>query len=208
MSEHGNDRIAEDAEVAEAKHAARARARRARDSVALVERRAAAHELALTLLDLPELAHVRNLLAYASLPTELDPAPAIWRLRKRGIHVAYPRIEAPGVLGMHFVDHEMELIPGPFGLAQPSEHAPRAPHDLIDAVIVPGVAFDERGQRLGYGGGYYDRLLPMLRDDCIRVGIGFDEQILTHIPAADHDECVHVVVTPARVIRPDTVDRF
>jgi 5-formyltetrahydrofolate cyclo-ligase len=201
---HENDEAA----VAQAKHEARARARHARDGVDQQERRAFAHELALTLLALPELIAAQNILAYCALPNELDPAPAIWRLRKRGVRIAYPRIEAPGVLGMHFVDHEMELVPGPFGLAQPSEHAPRVAHDLIDAVIVPGVAFDEQGTRLGYGGGYYDRLLPMMRPECMRIGIGFDGQVLAHIPAEDHDECVDVIVTPARIIRPVQARQF
>jgi len=202
------DLAAEEAAVAQAKREARARARQARDGVEQAERRAAAHELAYTLLALPELTGARVILAYAALPNELDPAPAIWRLRKRGVRIAYPRIEAPGVLGMHFVDHEVELVPGPFGLAQPSEHARRAAHSLIDAVIVPGVAFDVQGTRLGYGGGYYDRLLPMCRPDCMRIGVGFDGQVLDHIPAEYHDECVDVVVTPMRVIRPDTPRRF
>ena len=109
---------------------------------------------------------------------------------------------------MHFVDHEMELVPGPFGLAQPSEHAPHVSHARIDAVIIPGVAFDEQGTRLGYGGGYYDRLLPMMRPECMRVGVAFDEQVLAHIPAEEHDACVDVLVTPPRIIRPDTPRRF
>jgi 5-formyltetrahydrofolate cyclo-ligase len=195
------------AAIIAAKHAARARARQARNGVEQVERRAAAHELSLTLLDLPELVGAQVVLAYAALPNELDPAPAIWRLRKRGVRIAYPRIEAPGVLDVHYVDHELELVPGPFGLAQPSEHAARVPHALIDAVILPAVAYDERGMRLGYGGGYYDRLLPLLRDDCVRVGVVFDEQILPEIPAEEHDACVDVVITPARQIRPDTPRR-
>jgi 5-formyltetrahydrofolate cyclo-ligase len=199
---------ADEAAIARAKRAARARARQARDGVDQAERRAAAHELAFVLLDLPELVGAATILAYAALPNELDPLPAIWRLRKRGVRIAYPRIEAPGVLGMHYVDHEMELVPGPFGLAQPSEHAAHAPHEAIDAVIVPGVAFDVQGTRLGYGGGYYDRLLPMMRPECVRVGIAFDEQVLEHIPTEDHDECVDIVVTPARIIRPDTPRRF
>lgn len=188
-------------DVAAAKHAARARAREARDSVAVAERRLAAQVLSHSLLELPELQIARVVLAYAALPSEIDPAPAIWRLRARGAAVAYPRIEAPGVLGVHLVGHELELVAGPFGLAQPSEHAPRAARGAIDAVIVPGVAFDECGRRLGYGGGYYDRLLPTLRPDCLRIGVAFDEQLLQEIPAEDHDATVHVVVTPSRVIR-------
>lgn len=190
-----------DDDVAAAKHAARARARQGRDSVATRERRLAAQEISHALLLLPELHQVRVVLAYAALPSEIDPAPAIWRLRARGAAVAYPRIESPGVLGLHLVGHELELVAGPFGLAQPSEHAPRAARDSIDVVILPGVAFDERGRRLGYGGGYYDRLLPTLRPDCIRIGVAFDEQLLPEIPAEEHDANVAIVVTPSRVIR-------
>ena len=197
-----------DLAIATAKHAARARARRARDGVEQVERRAAAHGLAHGLLELPELAAARVVLGYAALPNELDPAPAMWRLRKRGVRIAYPRIEAPGVLDIHFVDHELELIPGPFGLAQPSAHAARVRHVLVDAVILPAVAFDVQGMRLGYGGGYYDRLLPLLRDDCARIGVVFDEQIFSEIPAEEHDARVDVVITPARLIRPDVPRRF
>ena len=175
MSE-ASDSNADQSAIAQAKHAARARARQARDGVVQTERRAAAHALAFVLLELPELRRATTILAYASLPNELDPMPAIWRLRKRGVRISYPRIESPGVLGLHYVDHEMELVPGPFGLAQPSEHAAHAPHDLVDGIIIPGVAFDE--------------------------------QLLPHIPAEEHDAGVDVVVTPSRIIRPDTPRRF
>lgn len=194
----------DEAAIAQAKHAARLRARQARDSVGLSARQDAARDLAENLLALPELAVAATVLAYAALPSELDPMPAIWSLRKRGVRIAYPRIEAPGVLDLHYVEHELELVPGPFGLAQPSEHAPRTPHALIDAIVIPGVAFDEQGWRLGYGGGYYDRLLPMCRPNCLRIGIAFDEQVIAHIPVEEHDARVHLVVTPARVIRTDS----
>jgi 5-formyltetrahydrofolate cyclo-ligase len=196
-----SDDIDDDREIAQAKHAARVRARRARDGVEHGVRGASADNLARLLLELPELAEAKTVLAYSALPNELDPAPAIWRLRSRGVRICYPRIEAPGVLDLHYVDHELELVPGPFGLAQPSEHAPRTPHELIDAVIIPGVAFDAQGMRLGYGGGYYDRLLPMCRIDCVRIGIAFDEQMVHHIPVEEHDATMDVVVTPTRVIR-------
>ena len=58
--------------------------------------------------------------------------------------------------------------------------------------------------RLGYGGGYYDRLLPCLRPDCLRIGVAFDEQLLAEIPAEEHDEIVDIIVTQTRVMRPGT----
>lgn len=203
-----NDMTREETTIAEAKHAARARAREAREAVTPSERQSAVHQLSAVLLAVPELAEANVVLAHAALPSEIDPTPAIWSLRKRGVRIAYPCIEAPGVLGLHFVDHELDLVPGPFGLSQPSEHAPRAPHALIDAILVPGVAFDEHGSRLGYGGGYYDRLLPQCRPDCIRIGIAFDEQVLGHIPAEEHDQRVDVIITPTRTIRPEAPRRF
>lgn len=197
-----------DEAIARAKREARARAREARDAVDRPARREAADLLANALMELPELAGVHTVLAYAALPTELDPCPAILSLRRRGVRIAYPRIEAPGVLGMHYVDHEVELVPGPFGLAQPKEHAPRAPKAAIDAIIIPGVAYDIEGTRLGYGGGYYDRLLPMCREDCMRIGVAFDEQVIEHIPVEEHDACVDIVVTPLRTIRPKAPRRY
>jgi 5-formyltetrahydrofolate cyclo-ligase len=185
-----------------AKHAARQRAREARDCLDLAVCQEHAVSVARLLLSLPELAGVSTVLTYAALPAELDPARAIDALRQRGVRIAYTRIEAPGVLALHVIDSDTELLPGPLAIRQPSEASPRISPEQIDAVIVPGVAFDETGARLGYGGGYFDRLLPMLRQDCTRIGVAFDEQILPEIPAEEHDEHVDIVVTPARVIRP------
>ena len=65
-----------------------------------------------------------------------------------------------------------------------------------------GIAFDETGARLGYGGGYFDRLLPMLRVDCVRIGVAFDEQLLPEIPAEEHDEFVDIIVRTTRIVLP------
>ena len=193
--------------IAAAKHAARRRAREARDCLDLAVCREHASSIASYLLALEELGGAATVLAYAALPAELDPSLAIEALRARGVRVAYTRIEAPGVLGMHVVDDEAELIPGPLGIRQPAADAPRVRHDEIDAVIVPGVAFDEHGARLGYGGGYFDQLLVLLRPDCARIGIAYDEQLLEEIPREEHDEHVDIVVTPTRVIRPTRIRR-
>jgi len=177
------------------------RAREARECLDLAVCRQHAHSLCERLLALPELAGAGVVLTYAALPSELDPAIAIDTLRERGARIAYTRIEAPGVLAMHEVADGTQLIPGPLSIRQPAVDAPRVAPDEVDAVIVPGVAFDESGARLGYGGGYFDRLLPTLRDDCLRIGVAFDEQLLEEIPAEEHDAYVDVVVTPSRTIR-------
>ncbi len=187
--------------VAVAKHAARQRAQQARECLDLVVCRAHAASVAELLLGLPELQSARTVLTYAALPAELDPGLAIAELAARGVRIAYTRIEAPGVLGLHSVTSETDLVPGPLSIRQPAESAPRVDHLDVDAAIIPGVAFDEHGARLGYGGGYFDRLLPLLRSDCARIGVAFDEQLLPQIPAEEHDEHVDVVVTPTRVIR-------
>ncbi len=188
--------------IAAAKRAARMRAREARACLDAAVCREHASSIAAQLLALPELGGVKVVLTYAALPAELDPSAAIEALRARGVRIAYPRIEAPGVLGMHEVAAESELVPGPLSIRQPAADTPRIGAAEIDAVIVPGVAFDEHGARLGYGGGYYDQLLPRLRSDCTRIGIVFDEQLLGEIPCEEHDQHVDVVVTPTRVIRP------
>lgn len=188
--------------MAAAKHAARVRARSACDSLDLVTCREHAVSIGQQLLALPEFARAQTVLTYAALPAEIDPSIATAELRDRGVRIAYTRIEAPGILGMHLVESEIELIPGPLSIRQPSQSSPRVAHDEIDLVIVPGLAFDETGARLGYGGGYFDRLLPLLRPDCARIGIAFDEQLLPSIPAEEHDQHVDVVVTPSRVVRP------
>ena len=84
------------------------------------------------------------------------------------------------------------------GIHEPKERIP-VPHDTIDVIIVPGVAFDENGGRLGRGGGYYDRFLVQTKPPIV-VGVAFDEQIIPKVPQDSHDQSMTVVVTPTRII--------
>ncbi len=187
--------------ISAAKRSARAEARSAREALDSAGRTKASSEAAHNLLALPELQDATLLLTYSALPAEIDPLPAVCTLRDRGVRIAYPRIESPGSLGVYGVARESDLVPGPFGLAEPREGTPALEPDSIDAVIIPGIAFDRGGTRVGYGGGYYDRLLPHLRPDCVRIGLAFDEQVLSGLPAEPHDASVHLIVTQTRVIR-------
>jgi 5-formyltetrahydrofolate cyclo-ligase len=70
----------------------------------------------------------------------------------------------------------------------------------VDWMLVPGVAFDRTGRRLGYGGGYYDRLLPLLGPDAVCAAGAYELQLVDEVPAAPHDLTVDVIVTEARTL--------
>lgn len=97
-------------------------------------------------------------------------------------------------------DLERDVGRGYFGIDEPLPHCEKVDPSAIDWVLVPGVAFDLAGHRIGYGGGYYDRLLPALRPDARRVAGAFELQIVERIPAAPHDVQVDAIVTEARTI--------
>jgi 5-formyltetrahydrofolate cyclo-ligase len=188
------------ADNAEAKRAARREGRAARQSVLAGERPPLAAAAAERLLALPELASARTVLAYSATAEEIDPTPVVSVLRERGMVISLPRVVGPERLSLHRVDGDDALVEGPYGLLEPSSDAPIVAPESIDIAIVPGVAFDSACQRLGHGGGYYDRLFGMM-PGAVTVGIAFDVQVLAEVPCEEHDVCVDVLVTPTRTLR-------
>ena len=191
-----------DDRVAAEKAALRARMRSVRQAVSAQARAAAAEAIAERALELPDLADVRAVLLYGATPEEADPAPLEIGLRARGVRIAYPRVHGPRELALHWVDDPSALVGGAFGLREPAAEAPLALLEDMEAIVVPGVAFDTRGYRLGFGGGYYDALLAACGAAVLSVGVAFDEQIVARLPSEPHDRPVGLVVTPTRVIRP------
>ena len=120
----------------------------------------------------------------------------------RGKTLVLPRVDAAArVLVLHRVaDLDGDVVPGFRGIPEPSPDLPTVRPADVDCALVPGVAFDDDGRRLGYGGGYYDRLLPQLRPGVPRIAGAFDLQIVDHVPAGAHDVAVDVVVTPTRTV--------
>jgi 5-formyltetrahydrofolate cyclo-ligase len=116
--------------------------------------------------------------------------------------VAAPRVEpAERVLRAYRIDDvARDIEPGYRGIPEPRIGCPAVALDRIEWVLVPGVAFDTAGRRLGYGGGYYDRLLPFVSATASRVAGGFDMQIVDVVPTAAHDIGVDVVVTEQRTL--------
>jgi 5-formyltetrahydrofolate cyclo-ligase len=112
--------------------------------------------------------------------------------------VALPRfLPETNAYGAFFVRDE-PLAPGPFNVLEPSMGNP-APVNQLDLIVVPGLAFDARGRRLGRGKGFYDRLLSTAAAG-VKCGICFDEQMLGDIPVESHDIHLDFVATPTRWI--------
>lgn len=188
--------------VAAGKEELRRAARRIRDAVGRVEARAAADRAAEHLVSLPRLLGARRVALFASVGSELDAGPAARLLRARGVELAYPRVlRRPHRLEFHLVGGEEELAPGAFGIPEPAADAPVAPVHTIDAFVVPGLAFDRSGARVGWGRGYYDRTLAAAPDR-LRIGYCFDCQLVPEVPRHRDDLLMHVIVTESGALVP------
>jgi len=96
---------------------------------------------------------------------------------------------------------EQELTPGPRGVLEPDASKCKVvPIDRIDIAIIPGLAFDEKGGRIGSGTGYYDRLIPRLAITTRKVALTFEEQLVPQVPMESHDKHVDIIITDKRII--------
>jgi 5-formyltetrahydrofolate cyclo-ligase len=159
---------------------------------------AAARTLVEIVVDRLASTHATRVGIYAALPDEVDTRPLFERLRAMGIGVAFPRVSENGVLDFAEAAEWAGLQRGRLGALEPGPGS--APFELVmsDWLLVPGVAFDRAGRRLGRGGGWYDRTLRHLRDIGRRpfvVGIASAFQIVDAVPADAWDEPVDALVT-------------
>ena len=141
-----------------------------------------------------------SILFYAPLPEELDVWPLLAEALAAGKRVALPRFvaAAQGYEACRVLDPATDLELGQFGIREPRSRCPRFSSDPLDLILVPGVAFDSLGGRLGRGKGYYDQLLGGLRGT--KCGVAFDQQVVDEIPTAPHDERLDFLLTPTRWI--------
>src|SRR5262249_40038637 len=98
-------------------------------------------------------------------------------------------------------DLDAEVAPGYQGIPEPRSSCPVVAPAAVDWVLVPGIAFTTDGGRLGYGGGFYDRLLPLFTPGVARIAGAFEVQIVDRVPAAPHDHTVDTVVTELRILK-------
>ena len=143
----------------------------------------------------------QSVLFYAPLPEELD----IWPLTREALAAG----KIVGLLRFDSFQHsyaacrirntDNDLRAGRYGIREPNEHCPALPLRQLDLILVPGMAFDLQGRRLGRGKGIYDRLLSLVRGETC--GVAFDEQIVPEVPIEPHDLPVKSVLTPTRWVK-------
>lgn len=165
-----------------------------RDSVPEAEREGLARAAALQVARIPEWGAARVVGLYAPIRSEISTRPLLELAAREGKSVAAPRIVGDD-LEYHLVASFETLKPGTFGVPEPEPAAKVEPQ----VVVVPGLAFDTSGARLGYGRGYFDRLLT--RFPGLSVGLAFDFQVLARLPQDAHDVPVDVIATEARLVR-------
>ncbi|MDD9989643.1 MAG: 5-formyltetrahydrofolate cyclo-ligase [Spirochaetaceae bacterium] len=175
----------------------RGRARRTRDAIPAAERARLSAQVCARARSLLEAAGADTVLVYVSFRSEVETAGLIAELR-RTHRVAAPRVAASGRMEAMLLS-DQPLVRSRLGIMEPPPTAAPVEPASIDAVLVPGLAFDTDGFRLGYGGGYYDRFLARC-PRALRIGLAFEPQIVESVRPHAHDQPLHHIVTERRVI--------
>jgi 5-formyltetrahydrofolate cyclo-ligase len=172
-----------------------------RDAASTTVRQEWGRRVAERFLALPEIRRATTILLFWSFGSEVPTRPLIDRLHERGVTVALPRIEGAELVPVRYVPGDPTTLTS-FGAEEPVGGV-RLDPSAIDVVGVPGVAFDRRGRRIGYGGGYYDRFLRGLR--AFTVGLAFELQVLDEdLPGGSFDLAVDAIVTEDGTVRSAT----
>jgi 5-formyltetrahydrofolate cyclo-ligase len=144
---------------------------------------------------LPAFCASQTVMVYMALPQEVQTMQIITQARQAQKRVAVPVVRAQDLVAVALSEGPTQLRRGRFGILEPSG-TPRIIHPQeIGCIVVPGVAFDTRGGRLGFGKGYYDRFLGQLPATTYRCGLAFGIQVVPCVPQAPHDICMHGIVT-------------
>ena len=176
----------------------RAQMRGMRRKLSDEEQRKAAKAVAERLVTLEAYQNARVVMAYAAVRGELPLDGILEDALAGGKTLALPRCEGEGVMRAYRVERAAQLRKGAYGILEPDAACPPVGPEEIELILVPGTAFDAHGNRLGQGGGYYDRYLSQTQ--AVRVGICHDFALLHAVPTQAHDARMAIVITPNHTI--------
>lgn len=181
----------------------RKRGREGREALSREEVRRRSRMIVRRVLTRPEYRRARILFCYLDADNEVETGEIIRTALEEKRLVAVPLVEekAGSLRAVLIRDPDRDLTPGFRGIREPVDRESTGldPRE-IDLAIVPGTAFDRFGNRLGRGGGYYDRFLPRLRRTACRLGVAFECQMVEVIVPQPHDQAMDMIITEARVI--------
>lgn len=162
------------------------------------ERRRQSRAVLDRLRSLPVARKAKIVAGYHPLPAEVDDLEFLLERVGHGVRVALPRVDGRE-LSLHDWHPGDPLERNQFQILEPLRGAPTVPYAAVHAVLVPGVAFDRAGHRMGYGQGFYDRLLRHVPLDA-RIGLAFDLQLVDKLPREPHDVPVGWILTPGETL--------
>lgn len=161
------------------------------------EQKARSREIEKKLFSLPEFRAARKVMFYASFRSEVKTHDMIRRALAENKRVVLPKVKGKDLALFEIRDFDRDVKPGKWDIPEPANGKPVKP-DNIEFIVVPGAAFDEQGNRLGYGGGFYDKLLKEHKG--ANAALAFELQIVLNVPSEAHDVRVQKIVTEKRII--------
>ncbi len=154
--------------------------------------------IARSLLNITAVKDAKTVCVYISAFKEPDTRGIIGALLESGKRVAVPVADEESVtLSLSYIDNTSELARGAYGIYEPTV-IKHADENDMDVIVTPGLAFDTRGGRMGFGKGYYDRLFE--KTDALRIALCYDFQLLDEIPTEPHDAPMDIIVTEKRIL--------
>ena len=154
-----------------------------------------------SIIDSASFRYANILLSYSPVNFEIDVTEVVREAYKRGKRVAFPKCLAPGQMTFYFCDSLDELIPGFKGIPEPDPEKCKPYSGEPGALcLVPGLVFDRRGYRIGYGGGYYDRFLSSFEGGSM--GVIYKDFVLDKVSQSRYDRHVGAIVCEEGIIIP------
>lgn len=149
------------------------------------------------LLLLPEISHSKSILLFSPGQNEVDISRLFSIFQKEKKKVFLPSVNN---LIITQITPKTKLISRSFGILEPSIRAQENP-ERIDLAVIPGLGFDRNGGRLGHGIGWYDKLFSKVKVKC-KIGVCFNEQIISEVPLESHDKMMNIIITEKEIIYP------
>lgn len=172
-----------------------------REHLSLLEVQGKSHQINQQIIILSTYHSAKTILTYLPIKNEPETLPTIknaW-IQKKQVLIPVTQTNNKTLI-LSKLENLKELTKGYYGIPAPKpEYLRPVSSDAVDICFIPGLAFDRQGYRLGYGGGYFDRFLPQLRPDCLKVALAYDFQVLDYIPKTKLDIPIDIIITESAI---------